>query len=60
MRRHLYEADALQISSAVEAGCDLILGTDDLLIQASREEGIKAINVETEPEKAIEYISQET
>lgn len=59
LRRHLYEADALQISSAKEAGCDLLLGADDRLIQAAREEGIEAINVEAEPEKAIEHISRE-
>jgi predicted nucleic acid-binding protein len=59
LRRHLYEADALQISSAKEAGCDLLLGADDRLIQAAREEGIEAINVETEPGKAIEHISRE-
>ncbi|MCW4036962.1 MAG: type II toxin-antitoxin system VapC family toxin [Candidatus Bathyarchaeota archaeon] len=59
LRHHLYEADALQISSAKEAGCDLLLGADDRLIQAAREEGIGAINVETEPEKAIEHISRE-
>lgn len=59
LRRHLYEADALQISSAKEAGCDLLLGADDRLVQAAREEGIEAINVEAEPGKAIEHISQE-
>ena len=60
LRRHLYEADALQISSAREAGCDLLLGADDRLIQAAREEGLEAINVEAEPEEAIERISRET
>lgn len=58
LRCHIYEADALQISAAKEAGCDLLLGADRRLIQAAREEGIQALNIETERDKALECVSK--
>jgi predicted nucleic acid-binding protein len=60
LRHHIYEADALQISTAKEAGCDLLLGADKRLIMAARDEGIDFIDFETEPEKTLKRISQTT
>jgi len=53
LKHHLYVADALQVSSSKEAGCNLILSADDQLIQIAKKEGIEAINIESEPEKAL-------
>jgi len=58
LRQHIYEADALQISSSKEAGCNLFLGADDRLIQAAQKEGLNALNVEIEPEKALKQITE--
>jgi len=58
LRHHIYEADALQISSSKEAGCNLFLGADARLIQAARKEGINALNVEIEPKKALKQITE--
>jgi predicted nucleic acid-binding protein len=54
LRHHLYEADALQISSAKEAGCRLFLGADGTLLEAAGMEGLKCVNIEKEPERAME------
>jgi len=53
LKHHLYVADALQVSTSKEAGCNLILSADDKLIQIAKKEGIDAINIESEPEKAL-------
>jgi len=53
LKHHLYMADALQVSTSKEAGCNLILSADDTLIQIAKKEGIDAINIETEPERAL-------
>ena len=58
LRHYIYEADALQISSSKEADCDLFLGADARLIQAARKEGINALNIEIEPEKALKEITE--
>jgi len=56
MKHHMYEADALQISSSKEAGCELFLGADDGLIRVALKEGIDAINIEREPQKALQQL----
>ena len=58
LQHHIYEADALQISSSKEAGCDLFLGADNRLIQAAQREGINALDIEAEPEKALKQITE--
>lgn len=58
LQHHIYEADALQISSSKESGCDLFLGADNHLIQAAQKEGINALNFEAEPEKALRQITE--
>ena len=58
LQHHIYEADALQISSSKESGCDLFLGADNHLIQAAQKEGINALNFEAEPEKALKQITE--
>jgi predicted nucleic acid-binding protein len=46
-KHHIYEADALQISSGKTVGCALFLGADGRLLDAVSAEGMKPINVET-------------
>jgi len=60
LRHHIYEADALQISATKEARCDILLTADRRLVQAAREEGIEAIDIEAEPEQALKHISKNT
>ena len=60
LRHHIYEADALQISAAKEAGCDILLSADRHLVQVAIEEGIEAIDIEAERERAWELISGAT
>jgi len=58
MKHHLYEADALQISTSREADCSFLLSTDDGLVQVAEKEGMKAVNIEAEPEKALTILSK--
>lgn len=53
LKHHLYMADALQVSASKEVGCNLLLSADDQLIQVAKKEGIDAVNIETEPERAL-------
>jgi len=53
LKHHLYVADALQLAASKEADCNLILSADDELIQIARNEGIEAINIESQPERAL-------
>lgn len=57
MTHHIYEADALQLSSCQEAGCQLFLSADNALVQAARKEGIEAIDIERETTSALEKIT---
>jgi len=52
MKHHVYEADALQISTSKEANCSLLLSANARLVQVAEKEGVNAVNVEVEPEKA--------
>lgn len=58
LQHHIYEADALQISSSKETDCDLFLGADNRLIQTAQKEGINALDIEAEPEKALRQITE--
>jgi len=58
LKYHIYGADALQISTLKEAGCDLLLSADERLVQVARKEGINAINLEAKPEKALEELKR--
>jgi len=53
MKYHIYESDALQISTLREADCSLLLSADSRLIQVAEKEGINIANIESEPEKAL-------
>ncbi|MCJ7506321.1 type II toxin-antitoxin system VapC family toxin [Candidatus Bathyarchaeota archaeon] len=57
MTHHIYEADALQLSSCQEAGCQLFLSADNALVQAARKEGIEAIDIERETTTALGKIT---
>jgi len=56
LRHQIYEADALQISSSKDADCDIFLGADKRVIQVAHEEGIHAINIETEAQEALNQL----
>jgi len=58
MKHHIYEADALQISTSKESNCSLLLSADIKLVQLAEKEGIDAVNIETEPEKALTILSR--
>jgi len=58
LKHHIYGADALQISASKEAKCNLFLSADDKLVQTAGAEGIRAINIEVEPEKAFSEFKQ--
>lgn len=53
LKHHMYEADALQVAASKEANCYLFLSADNKLIQVVNKEGVKALNIETEAEKAL-------
>lgn len=53
LKHHVYEADALQISTSKQAGCDLLLSADNRLIQIAINEGLTAINIEKDPQKTL-------
>jgi predicted nucleic acid-binding protein len=46
-KHHIYEADALQISSGKEVECGLFLGADSRLLDAASAEGLNSLNVES-------------
>jgi predicted nucleic acid-binding protein len=46
-KHHIYEADALQISSGKEVDCGLFLTADNRLLEAALAEGLNAVNVES-------------
>jgi len=52
-KHHIYVSDALQISSSKEAGADLFLAADRKLLEAAAAEGLKAVNVESNPDDAL-------
>jgi len=56
LKSHIYEADALQISTSKQARCDLLLSADNTLIQTAIKEGITAINIEKDPQKALDKL----
>jgi len=58
MKHHIYEADALQISTSKEANCSLFLSADAVLVKVAEKEGINAVNVEVETKKALTTLSQ--
>ncbi len=43
-REHIYEADALQIASCQEAGCDLFVSADRRLLEAAKNQGLTGLD----------------
>ena len=58
-RHHVYEADALQISTSLEADCNFLFSADVDLVRMAEKEDIKAVNIETEPERALGFITED-
>jgi len=58
LKHRIYQADALQVSTSKEAGCNLLLSADSKLVQVAREEAIEAIDIEAEPEKALSLLGR--
>ncbi len=57
LEEHLYEADALQVASAKDSDCSVLLTADRRLVDASRRQGLQAYDVEVEREKALESLA---
>jgi predicted nucleic acid-binding protein len=55
---HIYQADALQAITAAENESSTFLTADTELARVAREEGLEALNVETDAAKIREAISQ--
>nr|MDO8098765.1 type II toxin-antitoxin system VapC family toxin [Candidatus Njordarchaeota archaeon] len=58
LNQHIYEADALQISSAVNCRCDALLSSDRELVKTAREVGVQAYNVVEEGSQIRKIISR--
>lgn len=56
LKTHIYEADALQISTSKQARCNLLLSADNRLIRTAIKEGLTAINIEKDPQKALDKL----
>jgi len=52
-RQHIYEADALQVASCKEMGCDLFLTGDRRLLQAGRAEGVNGLDPARDEKKIV-------
>jgi predicted nucleic acid-binding protein len=52
-KHHIYEADALQISTSLEADCSFFFSADVNFVRTAEKEDINAVNIETEPERAL-------
>ena len=50
LNEHVYEADALQIRTAIYSGSNVFLSADRELVDLASKYGIKAINIEKEAE----------
>jgi predicted nucleic acid-binding protein len=59
-KHHIYEADALQISTSLEAECNFLFSADADLVPIAERENIKAVNIEAEPERALEILREGT
>ena len=53
---HIYQADALQITTCRYAGSDALLSGDGSLVDTSRKIGLKAFNIVQEEEKVKEFV----
>lgn len=56
LKSHIYEAAALRISTSKQARCDLLLSADNRLIRTATTEGLTAINIEKDPQKALDKL----
>jgi len=57
LKHQIYVADALQISSSKESQCSLFLAADSKLIQIAIKEKLNAVNIETDPQEAINWLN---
>jgi predicted nucleic acid-binding protein len=53
---HIYQADALQIVSARELGCGLLLTADGKLLEAAKSCGLRAFHVESQADEVREAL----
>jgi len=57
LTQHVYEADALQISSHILDKCNAFLSSDKELINTAKKMGLEAYNIVEEESKMREIIS---
>lgn len=55
---HIYEADALQITTCLHSQSNALVSSDKKLIEASRKTGLKAFHVTEDKEKLEDFIKQ--
>jgi len=53
---HIYEADALQITTCIHSQSSALISSDKKLIKASRKTGLKAFHITRDEEKLKEFI----
>lgn len=53
---HIYEADALQITTCIHSQSNALISSDKKLIKASRKTGLKALHVTEDEEKIRAFI----
>jgi len=56
--QHIYEADAIQISTYTYSKSDTLLSADKVLIEATKESGLKAIHVEEGADEVKKLIEE--
>lgn len=54
-REHIYEADALQIASCQEAGCDIFVSADRRLLGAAKNWGLTGLDPAKDEKKLISF-----
>jgi predicted nucleic acid-binding protein len=53
MKHQIYEADALQMFTSEGAECGLLFSADSNLVETAGKEGVEAVNIEADPERAL-------
>jgi len=54
-REHIYEADALQIASCQEAGCDVFVSADSRLLGAAKNQGLTGLDPAKDEKKLMSF-----
>lgn len=58
LNHHIYQADALQITTCTHTQSDALISGDEKLVKTSRKQGLKAFNVVKEEQKLKNFIQE--